>query len=161
MSVPDYEKIYVDGCCNRDSGNCGWGSVCDHKGIPLLSLHTDLLSDMCMQDVKTPKGIQKVIISEFSDVKSQQNNGAELLALVVGLRIALHTACKCILSDSQLLVQYWSLDKVSPNTKKKMDPLKYRYIKECYELRKKFEISGGKILKISGDDNIADLGYHK
>ena len=68
---------------------------------------------MFLQDVKTSKGIQKVIISRFSDVQSQQNNGAELLGLVAGLRISLKTGCKTILCDSQLLVQYWSLDKVS------------------------------------------------
>ena len=160
MANAKYEKIYVDGCCNRDSGNCGWGSVCDHNGYPLLNDHSSLLSDMTLQDVNTPKGFQKVIISRFSDVQSQQNNGAELLGMVAGLRIANKYGAKFILSDSQLIVQYWSLDKVSPATKKKMDPLKYKYIQECCVLRKQFESNGGKIVKIGGHENPADLGYH-
>lgn len=161
MAKANYEKIYVDGCCNRDSGNCGWGSVCEHNGTPLLNTHSDLLPDMTLQEVNTPKGFQKVIISKFSDVQSQQNNGAELLGMIAGLRIAIKYGAKFLLSDSQLLVQYWSLDKVSPATKKKMDPLKYRYIQECTDLRKQFESKGGVVVKIPGDKNLADLGYHK
>ena len=155
------EKLFVDGSCNKHTNNCGWGSLVGETKLKILEENTDLLQDMNITTVKTPKGECKVIISKFNDVASQQNNGAELIAMVAGLRIALKHKCKFICSDSSLLVNYWSQNIITSKTKSKMDPLKYKYIQECYELRKQFESNGGKILKISGDNNPADLGYHK
>ena len=42
-----------------------------------------------------------------------------------------------------------------------MDLQKKKYIEECVSLRKEFEKRGGQIIKISGNINKADLGFHK
>lgn len=90
-----------------------------------------------------------------------QNNGAELLAFYAALRIAEeNNQYQVLRSDSQLLVQYWS-KKLSPDKAAKMCPRKVEIIKKTIVLRKKFDVKGGKVEKISGDVNLADLGYHK
>ncbi len=113
-------------------------------------------------DLPEPAGRRTVIVASFSDTNTQFNNGAELLALVAGLRIALHSKGKYneIYSDSDLCIRFWSIS-VTPKKKKLMDPIKVKFIEELIELRKQFEVLGGKITKISGDDNLADLGFHK
>jgi hypothetical protein len=66
---------------------------------------------------------------------------------------------KEIYCDSSLLLDYWSLNRVR---REKLCQEKLIYIDELISLRKKFcsDIYNGKLLKISGDDNPADLGYH-
>lgn len=91
----------------------------------------------------------------------QQNNCAELIALVLALRLAsIESRIKIIYTDSQLLEKYWSKNHVNENTKKTMDANKLAYILECATLRKQFEERGGTIQYISGDLNLSDLGYH-
>lgn len=103
-----------------------------------------------------------VAICKFDDVKVQQNNGAELIALVIGLRLAIvDSTIKKVYTDSQLLQQWWSKGHVNSKTWKDMDPIKQKYITECKFLREAFEKNGGCIEHISGDYNLADLGYHK
>jgi len=156
------ESLYVDGCCNKQTKGNGWASVVADNNIDLIDAYSCILSDFIIEDVSTPKGKYKVIISKFNDVASQQNNGAELLSMVAGLRIAVNVLkCKFLYSDSSLMVDYWSDNKISKKTLDKMDPIKLKYIKECYTLRKRFELCGGKVLKIPGNKNPADLGYHK
>jgi len=100
------------------------------------------------------------------------------LAMMVALRIACHT-CKMkyqgcynqeqqrqfysrIYSDSKLIVNFWSKGRVNPETLSKMDKNKRNIIQECTELRKEYEnVYNGKIIRISGDDNLADLGFHQ
>lgn len=151
--------LYVDGACNKNTEGYGWGSVTNDLGEDQLKPeeHPDLL----IVNKKCPVGSRNVIIAKATDVQSQQNNYAELLAMVAGIRIGLEKGVKTIYSDSQLIVTYWSLGNVNPKTWKAMDPKKQKYITLCSSLRKAFESKGGKIVKISGDDNLADLGYHK
>lgn len=149
--------IYVDGGHNKFTKDEAWASVVDSNGVDLIPKYKDLLSDMTLKNVKLPKGPRMIIVSKFDDVKSQQNNGAELLAMVAGLRIMIkewNNKKSIINSDSQLIVDYWSVKLKNIN----IDKRKKKYIEECIELRKKFK---GEIKKISGDDNIADLGFHK
>jgi ribonuclease HI len=82
--------------------------------------------------------------------------------MLFGLRIALKDkTVSTIYSDSQLIVDYWSQGKINSKTKSKMDYNKLKIINEVAELRRRFEYEGGHIIKISGDSNPADLGYHK
>lgn len=155
--------IYVDGGCNKNTKGEAWGSVVNKDGIDLIGLYYSLLQDMILRYEDLPVGRRVVIIAKFDDVKSQQNNGAELLSMVAGLRIANYFYANnypipYILSDSQLLVEYWS-KKITAG--KSFSPLKEKYIRECIELRKIYERYGGSIVKISGNDNKADLGWHK
>jgi ribonuclease HI len=156
--------IWVDGACNLNSGGKGWGSVVDDNGYDLLNLkeNESVLHNITTQIQNLPVGSRRIIITHYNDVSTQQNNGAELLAMLVGLRIAYHDhSITTIKSDSQLIVDYWSLGKIASATKSKMDPNKISSIMECTRLRQSFNFRGGKIVKISGNINKADLGYHK
>ena len=155
--------IYVDGGCNKHTGNDAWGRVCLYDGTDLLQTHLHLVTDLCVESKPLPRGPTLVIVCRFNDVAHQQNNGAELLALLVGLRIAVYSDAECkytkVASDSSLLVNHWT-DKLNDHRLVHMDPLKVAYIREAQELKKRFVLRGGSVIKISGDNNPADLGYH-
>lgn len=166
-------NLYVDGCFNKNTNGEGWASVCNNIEKDMIeSYYFVCLEDLPFKVVKTPKGLKCIIIAQFNDVSTQQNNGAELLAFMAALRIAKYINCnkgdnfigppiKKIYSDSQLLVQWWSKGMINKKTKQKMDQKKLMYIYECAALRSDFEKEGGIIEFVSGDNNIADLGYHK
>lgn len=154
--------IYVDGGHNKVTGSVAWGCVMGYAPnlIDLLDFCQDYCTDIVTKMEDLPVGRRRVLVSDFSDVKSQQNNGAEMLAMLIGLRIAVHNrnVFHEIRSDSQLIVSFWSK---KLNDKPGMDSRKKKFILEMIELRKQFESTGGKIVKISGDDNVADLGFHR
>lgn len=152
--------IYVDGGHGKYSEDEGWGSVVDGKGNDLLAKYFFLFPDMNIKKVSLPGGDRYIIISSFSDVKFQQNNGAELLAMVAGIRIALFTKKYFeVRSDSQLCVKYWSKS-LNIISSQKMSLEKISWINLLISLRKNFEEKGGSIVQINGSENIADLGYH-
>lgn len=161
-SIPAGNVIYVDGGCNSHTEGNAWGSVVNKDGVDLIEPYQQLLSDMKLEKRVLPKGPRGVIVCNFNDVSSQQNNGAELLAMVAGLRIAIYSyqngiQIPYILSDSKLIVEYWS-KKVTDG--KTYDPLKLQFIQYCIVLRQHYESLGGSILKIGSEKNLADLGWH-
>lgn len=89
--------------------------------------------------------------------KGFTNNYGELKALYVAINLAIKKNIKNVYGDSKLVIDYWSKgrikDEVAEHTKE--------LAKKVTALRKKFELSGGKIIHISGDINPADLGFHK
>lgn len=87
------------------------------------------------------------------------NNFGELLACYTALKIALKKEKTLIYGDSSLVLDYWSQGKYNKKNLKNLDTIKL--IGEVKKLREEFEKKGGKILKISGDYNPADLGFHK
>jgi ribonuclease HI len=155
------DSAFCDGGHNKMTGDSAFGSVVFNNGNDLIEFHRNILSDMELRSVKLPVGERTVIVAKFNDVSQQQNNGAELLAMVACLRIALlGDHIKIIYSDSDLLLRYWSL-RLSNDKRMSMDPLKVRYIDELINIRKEFEYRGGILEKVSGDRNLADLGYHR
>lgn len=163
MSVnEEITTLYSDGAMNKSTGDCAWGSVVQENGKDMIESYVDLIGDMKHMEVYLPRGIGKrrIVVAKFNDVASQQHNGAELIALVVALRIAdkLHSV-KCIKCDSMVIIS-WATKGPLPPTKKKMDKSKLNYVDEAMKLRNEFIKRGGKIEKISGDDNKADLGWH-
>lgn len=160
-----YTSLYVDGGMNKTTGKDAWGSVVykeDGKVNDAIGDYKDILDDLNLKNVILPAPCieRKIVISNFSDVKTQQNNGAELLAMLIALRISKYNLLiKQIFSDSDLVIKYWSIGHYNATTVK--DPKKVAYINECMMLRKLFEKNGGKIVKIGGKENPADLGYHR
>lgn len=147
--------LFCDGGHNKHTGSVAYACVVDGDGVDML---LDNVLHLEGKVVDLPVGRRRVLISDFNDVKKQQNNGAELLGMYAALQIALSKGYDCIKCDSQLIVDYWSKKiKPSPN----MDERKLMIIKEVIGMRKKFEKRGGTIVKISGKDNLADLGYHR
>lgn len=91
-------------------------------------------------------------------LKDVSNNYGELLACYYALKIAQQEGIKKIFGDSKLVINYWSKGFMNKNK----IPLKTKkLIKSVTLLRKKFEENSGKVAYISGDDNPADLGFHR
>jgi len=155
-------QIFCDGACNSHTGNEAWGSVTNSIGEDLLvEENKSVYVDMVTRIEKLPVGTRRIIVAKFDDVNTQQNNGAELLAMVAALRLAIkNPKINIINCDSELITKWWGRGHVSANAKKNMDKRKLAIIIECGKLRKIFEDIGGQIIKISGDVNYADLGWH-
>jgi ribonuclease HI len=86
------------------------------------------------------------------------NNYGELLALRYALAVAKKERAKKIFGDSKLVIDYWSRHHAK---RKELSGETIRLLDEVAKLRERFEASGGSILRISGDDNPADLGFHR
>lgn len=86
------------------------------------------------------------------------NNFGELLACRFALEIAVKKNIKKIFGDSRLVIDYWSKGYMNM---KEMTPETIELAYIVSSLRKDFERNGGRIEHISGDDNPADLGFHK
>ncbi|AHH08814.1 ribonuclease H family protein [Borrelia anserina] len=91
------------------------------------------------------------------DFNGISNNYGELLGLYIALKIALQENTKNIFGDSKLVIDYWSKGFYNKNLNKNTIQL----IQNVIKLRHIFEEQGGHILLISGDNNVADLGFHK
>lgn len=85
------------------------------------------------------------------------NNYGELLAMKYALAIAMKEKKKKVFGDSKLVIDYWSQWKI----KKDMAEETHELAHEVSELREAFEEWGGEVTHISGDDNPADLGFHR
>lgn len=153
--------IYVDGAFNNTTRPYGYGSVVDCKGKDLIKHHKFLLNDMELEKVILPVGKRRIIKAFFEEVE-HQNNGAELLAAIAGMRIVLYMSkfeeyepINTIYCDSSIIVDSWS-NKMS----KTVTGDKAKYIAELIRLKKKLLKINCRLMKISGDDNLADLGFH-
>jgi hypothetical protein len=173
------EVLYCDGGMNKQTGKDAWASVVDGNGVDVVSVYKDLfhlnedekidLSSM-VKNAVLPGGNRDVLVVQFPGVQ-QQNNGAELVGLYTALLVALLTMdevdnkyvlkYKQIKCDSALLLDWWSKGKINAKTKAEMDPTKRYIIEQVVKFRKAFEKVGGELVKISGKDNLSDLGYHK
>lgn len=86
------------------------------------------------------------------------NNYGELLAMKHALEIAKKKKIKRIFGDSKLVLDYWSLGIFNA---KNIPPETAELAETVAKMRKNFEKNGGKIARVSGGDNPADLGFHK
>ena len=90
--------------------------------------------------------------------KNATNNYGELLACYYALQIAIKEKRLKVFGDSKLVIDYWSRRR---RNKKILPKATLDLISGVYRLRLKFKKSGGEVLYISGDDNPADLGFHR
>jgi len=93
-------------------------------------------------------------------LKDKTNNYGELMGCYLALKIALKLGRKIIMGDSKLVIEFWSLGKIRKETSAN-DPDLLALVRKVQKERKLFEKEGGKIERVSGDDNPADLGFHK
>lgn len=149
-------SLYTDGCCNPKIGACA--SVTDKNGNDLIGPFSNFLSHFeCFNGLTTKTYNNRLVYCiMFTDVSSQQNNGAELVAMIVGLLIALYYNYTTIYCDSQLIIDSWSIKE----SKIIKDPYKKRLQMYCVELATEFR-KRGNIVKIDGGSNPADLGFHR
>ncbi len=135
------EGVYFD--AGTGPGNGVEVSVTDHKGKSLLGLILD-------SELLNRQGRQ------FAP-QGTTNNYGELLACKYALQIAEKKNIKKIFGDSKLVIDYWSKWMV----KKGVALETVQIAREVSKLREAFEKEGGKIKRISGGSNPADLGFHK
>lgn len=103
----------------------------------------------------------KEYINEFGNYLAPEgstNNYGELFGCYSALKIAIKQGKKEIFGDSRLILDYWSKGYVK---NKDLPKATTNLIEIVKKLRIEFEKSGGTISYISGDDNPADLGFHK
>lgn len=133
--------IYFDAGTGR--GNGVEISLTDENGKNLL--HKVLIKKMINSHGK------HLILGEVT------NNYGELLACKYALKLAIKEGIKKIFGDSKLVIEYWSQGIL----RRKLLPKKtIKLAEEVFNLRKEFESAGGKMGRISGGDNPADLGFH-
>ncbi|MDO8676655.1 MAG: ribonuclease H family protein [Candidatus Azambacteria bacterium] len=125
------------------------------RGIGVEISVTDEIGNNLLSDKKFKKHLDKVGHFILQDVT---NNYGELLACYHALKIAGKEEIKRVFGDSKLVINYWSKGYMNKNKL----PLKTkRLIKSVARLRKIFEENSGAMEYISGDDNPADLGFHR
>ncbi|MEK7641058.1 MAG: ribonuclease H family protein [Patescibacteria group bacterium] len=134
--------IYFDAGTGRGKGV--EISVTNEKGEDLLHI------------VLSKKDINK--FGKHSVGKGATNNYGELLACLYAMQTAMKSGVKKVFGDSQLVIAYWSKgfikrDKVAEET--------VELAEVVAGLREEFEEWGGRVIHISGDNNPADLGFHK
>lgn len=101
------------------------------------------------------------LINEFGNYylsEGRTNNFGELTGLFIALKYALKYNVKDICGDSELVIKYWANGQYN---KENLDVDTIKLINKVNELYIKFKNNGGKLHKISGDINPADLGFHK
>lgn len=135
--------IYFDAGTGRGEGV--EVSVTDEKGKDLLH-----------------KALKKKELNSFGKhlIRNDEatNNYGELLAMRYALVVAKKEKIKKVFGDSKLVIDYWSLHRAK---RKKLSMKTVRLLDEVTKLRKRFEAAGGSIKRIPGDDNPADLGFHR
>lgn len=134
--------IYFDAGTGRGKGV--EVSVTNEKGENLL------------QKILPKKNLNK--FGKYVLTNGLTNNYGELLALKFALKIAVKPKIKKIFGDSRIVINYWSkgfvkIENVSQETLELID--------EVGVLREKFEKNGGAVIYVSGEDNPADLGFHR
>lgn len=100
-------------------------------------------------------------INEFGNYyvsQNRTNNFGELTGLFIALKYSLKYNVKDICGDSELVIKYWANLKYN---KENLDDDTISLIHKVHDLYLKFKNNGGKLHKISGDINPADLGFHK
>jgi ribonuclease HI len=132
--------VYFDAGTGRGEGV--EVSVTDEKGKNLL--HKALSKEELNRFKKYALGTEAT------------NNYGELLACKYALEIAMKTGVKKVFGDSKLVIEFWSKWRV----RKDVPEETFKLAREVAALRKEFEEQGGEVIRISGDDNPADLGFH-
>ncbi len=140
-SVQKLEKgIYFDAGTGRGKGV--EISVTDERGKNLL--HKVLPKSELNRFLKHEVGAEAT------------NNYGELLACKYAIEIAMKEGIRNVFGDSSLIIDFWSKWRI----KKDVQEETFELAHEVAALRKKFEEQGGEVIRISGADNPADLGFH-
>ncbi|OHA52739.1 MAG: hypothetical protein A3A97_01190 [Candidatus Terrybacteria bacterium RIFCSPLOWO2_01_FULL_40_23] len=135
--------IYFDSGTGR--GNGVEISVTDEKEKKLLA------------DILPPEHINR-FGNHWIFGEDVTNNYGELYACKLALELALRNPnIKKVFGDSKLVIGSWTKGHVRSGVSEKTRKLSF----ETKKLRDEFEKRGGKLERISGDDNPADLGFHK
>ena len=117
---------------------------------------TDFDGNSLLYQIMPQKKINEY--GNYNVASTRTNNFGELTGLFIALKIAAKYGKSIICGDSMLVIDYWSKGRFNANNLE-MDTIEL--IKKVSKLREEFERENGKIKKISGDVNPADLGFHR
>lgn len=156
------------------------GAIYENKKEKLETMKEELDKDAVYFDAGTGRGIGVEVkitdyngnsllgfiighnkINEYGNFnlgKDKTNNYGELTGLYGALKYSLEYDIKKIAGDSELIIDKWSKGRYVIEN---LDTATIKLIERVILLRNEFESKGGKIYKISGDVNPADLGFHK
>lgn len=104
--------------------------------------------------------VDKKLLNEYGNFvlsKDKTNNYGELTGLYAALKFAIKYNINKIAGDSKLVIEYWSKGIYNDN----LDRDTINLILKVKKMSDEFIKKGGEIIKISGDINPADLGFHK
>lgn len=107
------------------------------------------------------KIIPENLINKYGNyqvAKNRTNNFGELTGAFFALKLALKYNIKLICGDSKLVIDYWINCRYN---KANIDNDTIKLIEKTNKLYIEYKLKGGKISRISGDINPADLGFHK
>ena len=138
----DYDAIYFD---------AGTG-----RGMGVEVRITDADRNSLLSKIMDPKKINQY--GNYWIGPNRTNNFGELAGLYLALKYAKKFNLKKIYGDSQLVIDYWSQRQYNAHN---LDSDTINLIETVAVMRHNFENEGGKISKIKGDYNPADLGFHK
>ena len=138
------DALYFDSGTGRGEGT--EIAVTDAEGTPLLHLA------LRAQDL-TPRG------THFLPPGSTNNRG-ELAACLCAMKIARKLRVKKVCGDSALVLDYWSRGHVTAQ-KRAQDFELYKLAQKAAAERLAFEKEGGRLIKVPGALNPADLGFHR
>ena len=88
---------------------------------------------------------------------NRTNNFGELTGLYLALKYVKKFNIKKIYGNSQLVIDYWSQRRYNAYN---LDNDTINLIETVAVMRRDFENEGGKVARIDGDYNPADLGFH-
>lgn len=126
------------------------------RGIGVEVRVTDVNKNSLLSSI-----IPKNLINSFQNYqlsKNRTNNFGELVGLYFALKYALKNNIKTICGDSKLVIEYWVNLRYNAEN---IDEDTIELIHKTNKLYLKFKENQGKLIKISGDINPADLGFHK
>lgn len=146
----DTSEIYGDGHCKNENG---YARITDKYGNCLIHYLKD--RSIKTTTINTPLGELSCVAVHSDDVKQKQHNYAELMALLIALKVGLENNTKIIYTDS-VTANAWSDGRISDSIK---DPVKLNFCIQASNLRKEFEKKGGIIKIIKSEDNFADFGH--
>jgi ribonuclease HI len=138
------DAVYFDSGTGRGQGT--EIAVTDADGVPVLHLV------LPVHDL-TPRG------THFLPSGSTNNRG-ELAACLCALQAARKLGIKKVCGDSALVLDYWSKGHVTAK-KRAEDFDLFKLAQRTAAERRAFEKTGGKLIKIPGALNPADLGFHR
>lgn len=146
LSRYDPESVFFDSGTGPGRGT--EIRVTDRDGIPLVHLAPYSAEGRLQPDGNLLLG------------RSRTNNYGELLSCLLAIEAASALGWKHVHGDSALVLDYWSLGRVSSRVRER-DPDLARLAGRAREARARFESAGGRLGRVPGRFNPADLGFHR
>ena len=137
----DHDAVYFDAGTGRGMG----------VEVRIADVNENSLLSKIMDDKK---------INQYGNYfvgLNRTNNFGELTGLYLALKYAKKFNIKKIYGDSQLVIDYWSQRRYNAYN---LDNDTINLIETVAVMRRDFENEGGKVARIDGDYNPADLGFH-